>query len=109
MTNDMAEHRVYIEKQLDGADDDARAKLFLYHTVRMHDFQHERLIHLIVTVLVALITVMMVITSVMMHELMFLLVDLILLPLLLAYLIHYRTLENGVQDLYVLTKRLGMK
>jgi len=107
MTKDMSEHRTYIQQRIEACDENSRAKLFLYHTVRMHDFQHERIIHIIVTALVALITVLMVITSVVTHELMFLLVDAILMPLLLAYLVHYRTLENGVQELYELTRRLG--
>ena len=103
----MLDHRLYIETQMTEGSSSERDSLFLYHEVRMKDFQHERLIHLIVTSLVALITILMVITSVMTREIMFLLIDAILIPLLLAYLIHYRTLENGVQQLYTLTQSLG--
>lgn len=64
-------------------------------------FQHERLIHLIVTALFALLTVMSIFASLLMPEqLVLLLLDLLFIILLVPYIAHYYRLENGVQKLY---------
>ena len=103
----MLEHKKFVVEQLDKLDGAGLTKLFEYHDVRMKDFQHERLIHLIVTAFVAIIMVLVVIATVVTKEWMFFVLDVVLVPLTLAYLIHYRSLENGVQDLYTITKQLG--
>lgn len=107
MTKDMIEHQKFIEEQLKKSDGADITKLFTYHKTRMRDFQHERLIHLIVTAFVAIIMVLVVIASVVTKEWLFFVLDMVLIPLVFAYLIHYRSLENGVQSLYELTKQLG--
>jgi hypothetical protein len=109
MTGDMKEHQRYIEKKMESIDSGRISLLLEYHQKRMGDFQHERLIHLIVTSFVIIITAISVFASFMTREVLFFILDLVLLPLTFAYLLHYRTLENGVQELYVLTKRLRDK
>lgn len=90
--------------------------LYSYHLARVHDFQHERLIHLLVTlffgilVIAALTGLFVTLTSPFsnskqLSNLMALLV-LILLVTELFYVRHYFQLENGVQQLYTLTERL---
>ncbi len=74
-------------------------------------WQHERFIHLIVTVLFALLT-MMVVVSLFFYKSIFVLVLLaMLMVLLIPYIRHYYILENGVQTLYTfyeeLTRREG--
>lgn len=84
-----------------------KAELFLYHVTRVHDFQHERFIHLIVMALVAIHTVATVYMTLVFPSPFLFVLDLGLLPLLFAYILHYRALENGVQELYKLTEVLG--
>ena len=57
-------------------------------------FQHERLIHLIVTVLFAILA------SLLIQEWAVLLLCLMFFVLLIPYIRHYYILENGVQKLY---------
>lgn len=63
-------------------------------------FQHERLIHLIVTVTFAIMTVVSLIGSLLVTQLSLLLLIFMLLVLLVPYIRHYYILENGVQKLY---------
>lgn len=64
-------------------------------------FQHERLIHLIVTALFALLTVMCILVTLLVPQQPILLIlDILLLILLIPYIGHYYRLENGVQKLY---------
>jgi len=63
-------------------------------------FQHERLIHLIVTVLFALMTVLVFFAAVTNFELWTGVLLVLLLVLLIPYIKHYYLLENGTQKLY---------
>lgn len=63
-------------------------------------FQHERLIHLIVTVLFALMTILIFILGVTEFSLWTGVLLLLLLALLIPYIRHYYLLENGTQKLY---------
>ena len=60
-------------------------------------FQHERLIHLLVTLAFAVMTVLSLLMTVLM--LFFLPLFVLFLVLEVPYVIHYYTLENGVQKL----------
>lgn len=69
--------------------------------VQIQFFQHERLIHLIVTVLFALLTVLSIFASLLIQgQPVLLILDLLFLVLLIPYIGHYYRLENGVQKLY---------
>lgn len=63
-------------------------------------FQHERLIHLIVTVLFAVLAVVSILASLFIQELAVLALCLMFFVLLIPYIRHYYILENGVQRLY---------
>lgn len=63
-------------------------------------FQHERLIHLIVTVLFALMTILVFILGVTNFALWTGVLLFLLLALLIPYIRHYWLLENGTQKLY---------
>ena len=63
-------------------------------------FQHERLIHLIVTVTFALLTVISLFASLFSQELMCAALTLLLFILLIPYIRHYFILENSVQKMY---------
>ena len=63
-------------------------------------FQHERLVHLIVTLTVAVLTLLAVLGALAWPGIyLFILLGLLVL-LLIPYIIHYYILENGVQKLY---------
>ena len=63
-------------------------------------FQHERLIHLIVTVTFALLTIIAIMGTLIMPQPALFVLVLLLLVLLIPYIRHYYILENGVQKLY---------
>lgn len=68
--------------------------------VQIGFFQHERLIHLIVTVLFALLAVLSILANLLIQELAVLALCLMFFVLLIPYIRHYYILENGVQKLY---------
>lgn len=69
-------------------------------------FQHERLIHLIVTVLFGLVTIIIFGLFVMIERWYILPLLLLLTVLLVPYIFHYFNLENGVQRLYTLVDEM---
>lgn len=72
--------------------------------VQIKFFQHERLIHLIVTVLFAFLTIFTIACSCFLNNpsygIPFCLLSVLCLALLVPYIHHYYVLENGVQKLY---------
>ena len=72
-------------------------------------WQHERLIHLLVTILFALLTMSVFILILFYHTWGVLLLLAAMLCLLVPYIRHYFILENGVQTLYVLYEQLHNK
>ncbi|MCL2109139.1 MAG: hypothetical protein FWH20_07325 [Oscillospiraceae bacterium] len=70
---------------------------------RIKFFQHERIVHLIVTMTMSLLTVIFVCVLNFVGETVlipFVLLFALCLALTAAYLVHYYRLENGVQELY---------
>ena len=76
-------------------------ELMQEHLVQVGFFQHERLIHLIVTVTVAILTFISIAVTVIAGFLQMVAVTLMLMVLLVPYIFHYFTLENEVQKMYV--------
>lgn len=72
-------------------------------------FQHERLIHFLVTMLVAIVTVILLVTSMFIDNIFILLLILIFVCLLVPYILHYYFLENRVQYMYNLYDNLKDK
>ena len=68
------------------------------HLIKISFFQHERLIHLLVTLFYAFIFI--VFMSLGFIHYLFFIISVILMVFLLFYIIHYFRLENGVQYLY---------
>lgn len=67
---------------------------------RISFFQHERLIHLLVTILFAILTFGGICAFLITDMWYLLIIDFLFLVLLVPYVIHYFHLENGVQKLY---------
>ena len=76
------------------------------HLVQVGFFQHERLIHLIVTVTFALLEMLAIVLSVISDSLFTLLLPVVILILLVPYIRHYYILENEVQKMYVQYDRM---
>ena len=76
------------------------------HLNQIGFFQHERLIHLIVTVTFALLEMLAILLSVISDSLFALLLPVVILILLVPYIRHYYILENEVQRMYVQYDRM---
>ena len=90
-----------IDKQTQGelsADDKKVLKENLL--VQIGFFQHERIIHLIVTVTFAVITILSFLCFLIFRRLLLAVFLLLLLALLIPYIRHNFILEKGVQKLY---------
>lgn len=70
------------------------------HLIQVGFFQHERLIHLLVTLAFAIISMMTFFVCIMSFQLMLGLLLVALLCLLVPYIRHYYLLENEVQAMY---------
>lgn len=75
-------------------------EVYDYHMHQIAFFMHERLIHLIVTVLFALGTFMTIFTFILSKQVGLLALAFLLMVLLIPYISHYYLLENGVQKMY---------
>lgn len=63
-------------------------------------FQHERLVHLIVTVTFALLAMLAILSTLFVQTIFLYILTILLMVLLIPYIRHYYILENGVQKLY---------
>ncbi len=90
------EYIEYIDKII--KEDRINERLINEHLVKINFFQHERLIHLFVTLTYALFFFISLVVSI--YIPIFRLVGLILCFFLIPYVLHYFKLENGVQYLY---------
>ena len=92
-------YRKYIDELLSQDDSDWDA-VIREHLIQVSFFQHERLIHLIVTVTFALLEVIVIALSVTAFTIAVGLLAIGLLVLLIPYIRHYYILENEVQKMY---------
>ena len=100
-------YRNRIDKLLkENSEDTDWNKVMDEHLTQIGFFQHERLIHLIVTVLFAILTFICVGTYIISGEIYVLALIGILLVLLVPYIMHYYLLENEVQRMYEQYDRL---
>lgn len=76
------------------------------HLIQIQFFQHERLIHLIVTCLFAVLAFAVFITLLFSFSLGLVVLFGALLVLLIPYIRHYYFLENGVQKMYAQYDRI---
>lgn len=112
MYRQLLAHRDYVRQKLtEKLSDEQRKQLLKYHVKRVRDFQHERLIHLLVTFFFGTLFIAALLAWAYMppagNPWPFYLLLVILTVLEAAYIRHYYQLENGVQSLYELTEKLG--
>ena len=68
--------------------------------IKIKFFQHERLIHLIVTVFVGISAILFLGFGLLLNNLGIILLFILTLLLFIPYIFHYYYLENGTQSLY---------
>lgn len=71
------------------------------YLIKISFYQHERLIHLIVTVLFAIMETIVVTATVITDSLGLMILSAAILVLLIPYVAHYYFLENTVQKMYL--------
>ena len=96
MKKSIEEYVKYIDEQLDKKVD--FNKLKEEHLIKISFYQHERLIHLLVTLFYALFMFLTIILS--FYNPLALIIELILIVFLIFYVKHYFLLENHVQYMY---------
>jgi len=107
MTKEINEYMDYVKKQLeDGKITREFLEMFL---TRIKFYQHERLIHLIVTMTFAIMTVIAVFMLILGAETAGVLLSILFLCLTVPYVMHYYFLENSVQALYKLYYKAAEK
>jgi hypothetical protein len=91
-----------LEKGLGDMSAEEREGLRRELLVQIGFFQHERLIHLLVTVTFAIMLMLAMLASLILafFSLSLYILILLFLVLLIPYIVHYYHLENGVQKLY---------
>ena len=92
-------YRRYIDELLTRDDLDWEA-VIREHLIQISFFQHERLIHLIVTITFAILEVVVIGLCVVSFTIGMGLLAIALLVLLIPYIRHYYILENEVQKMY---------
>lgn len=80
-----------------------------FHKTQIQYMQHERLIHLMVTLAFGGFLIVSLGITILTDMLVFGLFDLLLLVLLVPYIIHYFRLENGVQRWYHIANEVEKK
>ena len=112
MVNEIKAYETFLKKEL--KTEKNRDKLFKLHREKIVEFQHERLIHLLITLFFIIMTVLFLAGTVFLfaimpikgNEALFVLtglLDLIMSALSVAYVRHYYYLENLTQRLYKYT------
>lgn len=87
------------DKLIEGKDKITKERLD-YHLIQIEQFQHERLIHLIVTASVGIIAILFLLFGLLEENLGLLVAFLGLMCLFVPYILHYYLLENNVQKMY---------
>lgn len=95
----LTEYRKYIAQLLE-KDDCDWDKVLEEHRDKIAFFQHERLVHLLVTILFAIMTLMTVIAFVTTEIIGLLPLGILFMGLTVPYIRHYYFLENQTQELY---------
>ncbi len=96
----LLEHERWIMGLLKSGEDRNWCGIRDYHMAQISFMQHERLVHLIVTLVFGLILTASIAVTVIYPVWQLLLIDTILTVTETFYIIHYYRLENGVQRWY---------
>ncbi len=107
MRNYMTKYEHYLQEILKDPSAQKISSLRSEVLVQIGFMQHERLIHLLVTMLFALLFMISLGILLYLQSLAMLILTVLLLALLIPYIAHYYFLENTVQKMYVLYNRIA--
>lgn len=96
----LSQYREYIKGLLEQNEVADKEKVLSYHKSQIVFFQHERFIHLIITLFFSLILIASVISAYLTSSVLLTILSALLLCLVVPYIMHYYFLENNVQGLY---------
>ena len=96
----MKEYIEEIDKLLESNKINNRDEIIKEHLIKIQFYQHERLIHFLVTMLFAIMFLITFLFSLNNISIGLLLLDLLFFVLLVPYIFHYYFLENSVQHMY---------
>jgi len=100
MKESLKEYNEYLDKVIESKKIEKKDELLEEILIQIKFFQHERLVHLIVTFMTALATILFLFFSVLLESIGMTLLFIITFCLFVPYIFHYYYLENGVQALY---------
>ena len=80
-----------------------------HHLIQIEQFQHERLIHFIVTVFTGILAILFLLFGLSLENFGLIIVFIALLILFVPYILHYYLLENNVQKMYEQYDKLQKK
>ena len=101
MKKRLLDHIAHIDDYISkGVCEPEHEELISYHLQQILFIQHERFVHLIVVVLFALMALGCIFMTLFTPRLSLLFLFLAMFVLLVPYILHYYTLENGVQKMY---------
>lgn len=93
-------YRKKIDEVIENPNDIDVDEIISVHLEYISFFQHERLIHLIVTVLFALMCMILLCANLIISNLFLFILEVLVIILLVPYVFHYYTLENETQKMY---------
>ena len=96
----MKEHISKIDTIINEKNSNNINKIIEEHLIKIQFYQHERLVHFLVTMLFAIMFLITFLYSLQNISLGILLLDLMFFSLLVPYIFHYYNLENSVQYMY---------
>ena len=100
MKESLKEYNAYLDKVIDSKKIEKKEELLEEILIQIKFFQHERLVHLIVTFMTAIATILFLFFSVLLESIGMALLFLVTFCLFVPYIFHYYYLENSVQALY---------
>jgi hypothetical protein len=109
MTKYLRNYKREVEEILKIGGEDSWDKVLKNHRAVIRFLQHERLIHLLVTLFFGLIFCLFVTVNLIFQKEGLILVNFLVTILLIGYIIHYFRLENGIQKLYKLDQEIEDK
>ncbi len=84
-------------------------ELINYYNFQIKFFQHERLVHLLVTLFTSLVGLGLFVVGLFISSIVLNFLCVVFVLLSFVYIVHYYKLENGVQKLYDLYDKLTAK
>ena len=103
------EHEKYIRDLIDSGENQNWDKLREYHKVQIEFMQHERLVHMIVTLFFGMFLAISLALALILHLLFMVAIVVVIAIVEIFYMLHLYKLETGVQRWYGIYKELTIR